>query len=125
MILRRIVLTIVVVFVLCVSGYRMVQLATKSKRIMARGETRFFYWAHREQDLDAKFRDLRGALGGRRSIELVVHGTPFEETWWQIMCGYYLPGYRVVRIGTAASRSPSPLTEAIVTYDGVSIVELR
>lgn len=126
-IFHRIVLTVVVVFVLCVSGYRMVQLATKSKRIMARGETRFFTWAHREQGLDAKFRDLRAALGQRRSIELVVHVAPFDESWWQFKCRYYLPGYRVVRIGTAASRHPAPLTEAVVSYDGArfSIVELR
>ncbi|MCM2316059.1 MAG: hypothetical protein NDJ92_13015 [Thermoanaerobaculia bacterium] len=125
--LRRIVLTSIVALVLCVSGYRMVLLAAKSKRIMARGETRFFRWAHREQDIDTKFRDLRAALGGRRSIELVVHVAPFEETWWQIMCRYYLPGYRVVRIGTAVGNPPSPLTEAVVSYDGArfSIVELR
>ena len=127
MILRRIALTFVVVLVLGVSGYRMVQLAAKSKRIMARGETRFFTWAHREQNLDAKFRDLRAALGRRRSIELVVHVSPFEETWWQIMCRYYLPGYRVVRIGTAASSPPAPFTEAVVSYDGTrfSVEELR
>lgn len=125
--LPRIVLTLVVVFVLCVSGYRMVLLATKSKRIMARGETRFFYWAHREQGLDAKFRDLRAALGGRRSIELVVRIAPFDESWWQFKCRYYLPGYRVVSIGTAPSSPPAPLTEAIVSYDGArfSVEELR
>ena len=124
---HRIVLTFVVLFVLCVSGYRLVQLATKSKRIMARGETRFFTWAHREQDLDTKFRDLRAALGQRRSIELVVHVAPFDESWWQFKCRYYLPGYRVVRIGTAASSPASPLTEAVVSYDGArfSVEELR
>lgn len=126
-ILHRIVLTVVVVLVLGVSAYRMVQLGTKSKRIMARGETRFFTWAHREQDLDTKFRDLRAALGQRRSIELVVHVVPLDERWWEFKCRYYLPGYRVVRIGTAASSPASPLAEAVVSYDGArfSVEELR